>query len=245
MIETSAWTVFLAALLTALATGLGALPFFFVKKSPQRSIGIYNAIAAGLMLGACFSLINEGAAIDLTLLLVGMLAGVLSVFLLNRRLTEGKEAYIQRLRSAAGLKALMIVGIMTLHSFAEGVGVGVAYGGGQSLGAFITLAIAIHNIPEGLAISLVLVPLGTTPTKAALWSIFSSLPQPIMAVPAFLLVTLFRPFLPFGLGLAAGAMIWIVFYELIPGALAVTSARTVAATTALALVAMIILQAVL
>lgn len=242
MIETSVWTVFLAALFTALATGLGALPFFFVKRSPERSIGIYNAIAAGLMLGACFSLINEAATIDLTLLLVGMLAGVLLVLLLNRRLTQGKEAYIQRLKSAAGLKALMIVGIMTLHSFAEGVGVGVAYGGGQTLGAFITLAIAIHNIPEGLAISLVLVPLGTTPFKAVLWSIFSSLPQPIMAVPAFLLVTLFRPFLPFGLGLAAGAMVWIVISELIPGALAKTSAQTVATVTTVSLIAMLGLQ---
>lgn len=245
MIETSAWTVFLAALLTALATGLGALPFFFVKRSPQRLIGIYNAIAAGLMLGACFSLVTEGAAIDTKLMVAGGLVGLILVALLNRRLTEGKDTYIQNLRSAAGLKALLIIGVMTLHSFAEGVGVGVAYGGGQSLGAFITLAIAIHNIPEGLAISLVLVPLGTKPFKAALWSIFSSLPQPIMAVPAFLLVTLFRPFLPFGLGLAAGAMIWIVFYELIPGALAVTSPRTVAIVTALALAAMIALQTLL
>ena len=45
---------------------------------------------------------------------------------------------------------------MTVHSFAEGVGVGVSFGGGQSLGLVTALAIAIHNIPEGLAISLVL-----------------------------------------------------------------------------------------
>lgn len=242
MIETSAWTVFLAALLTALATGLGALPFFFVKNSPQRSIGVYNAIAAGLMLGACVGLVNEGAKIDLVLMMLGFLGGLIIISLLNRRLSEGKEANIQRLKSAAGLKALMIVGIMTLHSFAEGVGVGVAYGGGQTLGIFITLAIAIQNIPEGLAISLVLVPSGTTPVKAALWSIFSSLPQPLMAVPAFLLVTLFRPFLPFGLGLAAGAMVWIVFSELIPGALAKTSAQTVATVTTVSLVVMLALQ---
>ena len=245
MIQTSAWTVFLAAAFTALATGLGALPFFFMRSAPQHSIGIYNAIAGGLVLGACFGLINEGARINLVLMLVGLLFGLAIITLVNRKLTEGKESYIQAFKGAGGLKALMIMGVMTIHSFAEGVGVGVAYGGGQTLGIFITLAIAIHNIPEGLAISLVLVPRGTTPFKASLWSIFSSLPQPIMAVPAFLLVIFFRPFLPFGLGLAAGAMLWIVFSELIPEALKYASSQTVATVVTLALASMIALQSLL
>ncbi len=58
------------------------------------------------------------------------------------------------LRGGDARKALLILSVMTAHSFAEGVGVGVSFGGGQRLGLFITLAIALHNIPEGLAISL-------------------------------------------------------------------------------------------
>jgi zinc transporter ZupT len=57
-------------------------------------------------------------------------------------------------------KGLLIVGVMTTHSFTEGVGFGVSFGSGTDLGLFITLAIAVHNIPKGLAISLVLVPRG-------------------------------------------------------------------------------------
>ena len=83
----------------------------------------------------------------------------------------------------------------------------------------ITTAIAIHNIPEGLAICLVLIPRATSLAKASLWSIVTSLPQPLMAVPAYVFARMFEPLLPIGLGFAAGAMIWMVFAELIPDAL--------------------------
>jgi zinc transporter ZupT len=241
----TAWTVFLAALITALATGLGALPFFIVRQFSRRWLGVFNALAAGLMLGASFGLVSEGIGLNIPVSAAGIVAGVVLISVLNSSLESDKSKAIEAFRGAGGTKALLIVGVMTLHSFAEGIGVGVAYGGGQSLGTFITLAIAIHNIPEGLAISLVLVPRGSTPGKAALWSIFSSLPQPLMAVPAFLLVSLFKPFLPFGLGLAAGAMVWMAFAELITDARKELSAYAVGSIVAVGLAGMIALQALL
>ena len=115
---------------------------------------------------------------------------------------------------------LMILAVMTLHSFAEGVAVGVAFGGGERLATLITLAIAVHNVPEGLAISAVMRPKGSSVAACAGWSVFSSLPQPLMAVPAFLFVDSFRALLPYGLGFAAGAMVLMVFLELLPEAYA-------------------------
>ena len=98
------------------------------------------------------------------------------------------------------------------------------------------------NIPEGLAISLVLVPRGVGWFRAALWSIFSSLPQPLMAVPAFLFVDAFRSLLPYGLGFAAGTMIWMVFSELMPDALEETSSNLIAVVVTLSVVAMTAFQ---
>jgi zinc transporter ZupT len=149
------------------------------------------------------------------------------------------------IEGADALRILVIVGVMTLHSFTEGVGVGVAFGGGQSLGVYITAAIALHNVPEGLAISLVLVPRGVKVWRAAGWSIFSSLPQPLMAVPAFWLVELFSPILPMGLGFAAGAMIWMIFSELLPEAYEKTPPGTVAVLVPLSISAMLLFQLLL
>lgn len=243
MVEVSVWTVFLAAFVTAVATGLGAIPFFFVNKMSRFWLGVSDGVAAGLMLAASYSLIIEGLEFDAFRLILGIVIGLIFI-MLSRKVLEGREeeAHVGALRGADALKAIMIVGIMTLHSFSEGVGVGVSYGGGETLGVFLTTAIAIHNIPEGLAISLVLVPRGTSAWRAGFWSIFSSLPQPLMAVPAFLFVAAFTPFLPVGLGFAAGAMIWMVFSELIPDALEDASGSAVAVAVTLSIAAMIMFQ---
>lgn len=242
MFEIKIWTIFLAALITAVATGLGAIPFFFVKEMSRWWISISDAVAAGLMLGASHSLINEGLSDNLWRLVIGIVLGV-AFMTLTHRLLEGREdLHVGQLQGANALKAILIVGAMTLHSFSEGVGVGVSFGGGSRLGEFITAAIAVHNIPEGLAISVVLVPRGIPAWRAAFWSIFSSLPQPLMAVLAFLFVTAFRPILPVGLGFAAGAMIWMVFSELISDALEEASASAVAVTVTLSFTVMLVFQ---
>ena len=142
-------------------------------------------------------------------------------------------------------KALMIVGVMTIHSFTEGIGIGVSYGGGAGARRIpITVAIAVHNIPEGLAISLVLVPRGTRVVTAAAWSIFSSLPQPLMAVPAFVFVDFFRAVLPVGLGFAAGAMLWMVVRQLMPDAVRDASTPAVASIVAAGVGVMVLLQVI-
>ncbi len=242
------WHVLIAASITAVATGFGALPFLFVREISGRWLGIGNALAAGLMLGASIGLVIEGVTLEtveapILRVVIGMGIGVVLVAVAQRLLENRDEDFsIGKVQGANAVQMLMIVGIMTAHSFAEGIGVGVSYGDGNTFGIFISIAIAIHNIPEGLAISLILIPRGTTVLRAALWSMFSSLPQPIMAVPAFLFVLAFRPFLPIGLGLAAGAMFWMVFRELLPEALEDMPARVVYPLAAVAVAGMLLFQ---
>lgn len=242
---TSLWLVFFAASMTALSTGLGALPFFFIKDINKQWLGIGNAIAAGLMLGASLGLFYEGFSEGWLRLILGIIAGIVLIRLANNFLESRDDIQIGELPNADAAKMLLIVGVMTVHSFAEGIGVGVSWGGGQSLGSLINIAIAIHNIPEGLAISLVLIPRGVSALRAAGWAVFSSLPQPLLAVPAFLFVLLFRPFLSFGFGLAGGAMVWMVFRELMPDALEQISGRTAYSTMAVAVAGMLLFQALI
>lgn len=234
--------VFLYASLTALSTGLGAIPFFFRRDLSARINGLAGAFASGIMAAASFNLIYEGLKLSMPRTIVGMLVGLALIALTQTILSRRPDLDIGALHGADARKALLIVGVMTLHSFAEGVGVGVSFGGGQDFGVFISLAIAVHNIPEGLAISLVLVPKGVRPAGAAMWSIFSSLPQPLVAVPAFLFVVAFQPFLPVGLGLAAGAMLWMIASELMPEALDSAPKEQVATTMVLAVAAMTAFQ---
>ena len=234
--------VLLYSSITAVATGLGAVPFFFFREIPKVWLGRAGGLAAGIMAAASFNLIFEGLDHSMPRVVAGVLLGTFLIWLAQTRLSGREELDVGALSGADALKALLIVGVMTAHSFAEGVGVGVSFGGGQDFGTFISIAIAIHNIPEGLAISLVLIPKGVKPWKVVLWAIFTSLPQPLIAVPAYLFVEVFRPFLPIGLGLAAGAMVWMITSELIPDALEDTPKEQVATITTVGVAAMIAFQ---
>lgn len=239
-------TVFLAALATALATGLGALPLLAARTRGRQALGIANAVASGVMLGASTSLILEGVDRSSTRTMVGLVAGVGFILVAARYLHRNSHHHeLGSLRGEDAVKALLIVSVMTVHSVAEGVGIGAAFGGSESLGIVIAVAIAVHNIPEGLAISLVLVPRGASVSAAAGWSIFSSLPQPLLAVPAFLFVDAFEGILPAALGFAGGAMVWMVARELLPEALEQAPRRLVITTATASFVAMMAFQAVL
>ncbi|MFP8956939.1 ZIP family metal transporter [Natrialbaceae archaeon A-CW3] len=225
--------VFVAGLITAMATGLGALPFFFFDEiSDRRSVMLWG-LSSGIMVSASiFGLIEEGLAEGTPLEIgAGMAAGVLLVVVAHDVLLDA-DIDPREYEEADFKKLVLILGILTVHSFPEGIAIGVAFadlgleGGVPFLGftipllaVFMTIAISIHNVPEGTAISIPLKSMGVERWKMVWWAVFSSLPQPVGAVLAFGFVRIAREFLPFGFGFAAGAMIYLVLTEFIPEAL--------------------------
>ncbi len=200
---------------------------------------VYNLILPGLnMGGGSWSLRS----------IVPILAGILlGAWFLSA--TEGRLANWERRRDAraggsnassnpvAGLAAaapfaawggrigLLVFLAMTVHSIPEGVAVGVGYTSdavgelGANLGPTLALAIAIHNIPEGLAVGIPLRSAGVSLWRCFGAAVFTSLPQPLAAIPAVLLAWFFQPLMPLLMGFAAGAMIFLIVLELIPEAL--------------------------
>ena len=225
--------VFVAGLATALATGLGALPFFFVDEISDRWNVALWGLASGIMVSASvFGLVFEGLANGTVVeILPGILAGVVLVVVAHR-VIEGVEIHPRRYEEADFRKLLLILGILTVHSFPEGVAVGVAFAdlgleGGVAvgglvvpiLGLFMTVAISIHNVPEGTAIAIPMRSMGLSNWRMVGAAVFSSLPQPVGAVIAFAFVRWAESFLPFGYGFAAGAMVYLVVTEFVPEAL--------------------------
>jgi len=106
---------------------------------------------------------------------------------------------------------------MFIHSIPEGVAIGIGFATGNfHFGLIMAIAIGVHNIPEGIAVSLPLKKDGSSTFKCAWASILTSLPQPIMAIPAALLGWYLEPMLGIGLGFAGGAMIYLVMAEMLP-----------------------------
>ena len=225
--------VFIAGFVTALATGVGALPFFFFDEISDRWNVVLWGLSSGIMISASvFGLIEEGLAEGPPLeIATGMAVGVALVVVAHEILMDS-DIDPREYEEADFKKLVLILGILTVHSFPEGVAIGVSFadlgleGGIELVGftvpvlaIFMTIAISIHNVPEGTAISIPLRAMGVSEWRMVWWAVFSSLPQPIGAVIAFVFVRLAREFLPFGFGFAAGAMIYLVLTEFIPEAL--------------------------
>jgi len=207
-----------------------------------------------MMMGASHSLLYEGWTFsdpsDTSTICaeyrsaIGCAVGLAFIMFTKSFIDSHEDLEVGNLVGADAKKVLLIVLVMTLHSLTEGVGIGVSFGGshGHALGVFISASLAVHNVPEGLAVAVVLLPRGVSKLSAALWCIFTSVPQPIMAVPAYLFVEHFIPFLPAGLGFAGGAMLWVALAELLVEAIEDTNYMTTAVVSSTSLVIMKILQ---
>jgi zinc transporter ZupT len=216
---------------TALFSGLGVVPFaIFGSSFSVGVVGLCNAIAAGLMASAVLSLLLEGVSHHLGYTALGIVLGVIAMFFCEEVLKKQFEGFhLGDLDSIHSRRVVLVIGAIASHAIAEGLALGLSFTGGHVLGIFITAAMALHNIPEGTAIAIVLLSkeYRMSLMSVAMWVTVSHLPQPIFAVFAFEYLgrEMKDSMLPGGLGFASGAMMYIVITELIPEACKQTPPR--------------------
>ena len=233
--------VFWVALVTDLATGLGVLPFAFFRRAADRWTGVATAAASGMMLSASvFALADKALRRGNALEVVAGMIGGAAFFAWSARLVENRRWRLGRSTDAGSRQSIVVISTMFVHSIPEGVAIGVGYATGEMrFGLLLAIAIAVHNIPEGTAVALPLRANGASMATCVGYAVLTSLPQPIVAVPAFLLISLAQPLLPASLGFAGGAMIFLVVSELLPESLARCSRTDAAWGVTIGLVAML------
>lgn len=211
------------------ATALGGLPALALRGMPQKAEDTLLGFAAGMMLAAsAFSLLLPGleAGAELTghrlwgalVVLAGLAIGVMVMLGMDQFTPHehDKTGPCGAGHERCGRLWLFVFAI-ALHNLPEGMAVGVAFSRGElAVGLPLATAIAIQDIPEGLAVALALRGAGFSPLRAAVVAGASGLLEPVGALFGVGLSSGTALAYPAGLGLAAGAMLFVVSHEVIP-----------------------------
>lgn len=211
------------------ATAIGALAAIVLRNITARTQDIMLGFAAGMMLAASsFSLILPGIEAARTLsgsnmlaagiVVLGLALGVALMIGLDRFVPHEHEKSGRRGPEAKRINRVwLFVLAITLHNLPEGMAIGVSFAtGDMQVGIPLTTAIAIQDIPEGLAVALALRVTGISAWRAALIAVGSGLMEPFGALVGLGISSAFALGYPVALGLAAGAMIFVVSHEVIP-----------------------------
>jgi ZIP family zinc transporter len=149
--------------------------------------------------------------------LVGMMIGAVFVDMIDRCFPD-TNLYQGPSQNHANLKKIwMFTLAITVHNFPEGLAVGVGFGDGNIRnGINLAIAIGLQNMPEGLAVALPFLREGFTVGRAFLISLLTGLVEPLGGSIGAGLVNIARPVLPWCLAFAAGAMLFVISHEIIP-----------------------------
>ncbi len=217
-----------ATLLTALATGAGAIPALLLRQISDNLRDICLGFGAGVMLAASFvSLIAPAleAGIDqsgtaaggITIVMVGLALGAILMLISCSFLPKAEHTNrINGVNTARISRTWLFVFAITLHNFPEGLAVGVAQANGTAGAGALTFGIALQNMPEGLIVATALLGIGHPPNKAILLAFLTGMVEPLGGLFGATMVTIATGMLPWSLAFAAGAMLYIITKDIIP-----------------------------
>ena len=216
-------------LLTALGVGgatvFGSVVGFLFKKQSHRFSDIVLSFAAGVMLAAAvlgliLPSLEYGGKFGIVITVVGIFAGALCLNLIDKvvpHLHKMVGADIEEHHNANLSKVLLFVTAIAIHNLPEGIAAGVGFGAGDdSQALLIAGGIALQNIPEGMVIIGPMLSAGVSPKKTFLCAALTGVVEIVGCLLGYFAVSLATAILPFALSFAGGTMLYVISDEMIP-----------------------------
>jgi zinc transporter ZupT len=234
-------TVLLYSSLAALAALVGVLPQVFRGVPRLPEIGWANALAAGLMMGVAYTLLTAGLGDHLAQGGVGALLGI-GFVRITHALTDTGELDLETLDEVGpefGYKSLLAD---TLHAAHEGIAIGAAMAISLPLGISMALALAVHNVPEGMILGRVLSRQGMGVLQASALAVATNVNQVLLAVVTFAVTGAAPAVLPWITGFAVGALLYLLLVELLPESYRQAGRTSIALVTLVAMGMVVLLS---
>lgn len=217
-------------LLTAIGVGgatvIGSLIGFIFKKISHKFSDIVLSFAAGVMLSAAIlglilPSVEYGGKYGIIITVAGIFAGALCLNLIDKVVPHLHKLIgtdIEQHSGNADLnKVLLFVIAIAIHNLPEGIAAGVGFGS-ENISEAILIAggIALQNIPEGMVIIAPMLAAGITPRKTFICALATGLVEVVGTLLGYFAVSIASAILPFALAFAGGTMIYVVSDEMIP-----------------------------
>ena len=218
-------------LLTALGVGgstmLGALLGFVLKKPSHKFNDIVLSFAAGVMLAAAvvglvLPSLEYGGKFGILVTIAGVFAGAICLSLIDKLVPHlhklgGVEPESHENANESLSRVLLFVLAIAIHNLPEGIAAGVGFGAGDTAGALIIAGgIALQNIPEGMVIIGPMLSAGVTPKRTFVCALMTGLVEVVGALLGYFAVSIASFILPFALAFAGGTMLYVISDEMIP-----------------------------
>ena len=210
------------SVLASMTTSLGAALVFLVKETSHRTRDALVGLSAGLMLSVtALNLLPKALGPNdqnLLQVVIGIALGATALFIVDKYMPHIHGFLAPDRPMTKGMKTtLMLVTALVIHNFPEGFATGTAYAGGVTVfGNTVALGIALQNVPEGFLVSVPLKSQGYSTRGSFIMGALSGFIEPICSITALVIVGIFQILLPYALAFAAGAMLYVIFDEMVP-----------------------------
>ena len=221
------YPVLLTALGVGGATVIGALLGFLFKKPSHKFNDIVLSLAAGVMLAAAvigliIPSLEYGGKFSIIITVAGIFAGAVCLNLIDKLVPHlhkmtGVDQELHPDKTAQVNKVLLFVIAIAIHNLPEGIAAGVSFGTGDSLQAFtVAGGIALQNIPEGMVIIAPMIASGMSRSRTFIIAAMTGVVEIIGTFIGYFAVSISTAILPFALAFAGGTMLYVISDEMIP-----------------------------